>query len=122
MIGGSLYTTAQEMVRLAQGVGGFIETTTGDAFLNESSRDELDVLRNPGQGYSLGWTTLRMNGKPVRFSHSGSLQSYRSFIAFDRRNESCVAATWTLPSPEQEEAAGSRIREVLRTVLDGPIP
>lgn len=119
LIGGSLYSTAEEMVRFAAGVAGFLQTTGGSAFLDENSWQELETNRNPGQGYSLGWTTLHRNGTPIRFSHNGSLQSYRSFIAFDRHSKTCVASTYTLTSPKNEAEANKTIREALREVLDG---
>lgn len=118
LIGGSLYSSAEDMVRFAQGVGGFVETANGEAFLGEEAWQELEVVRNPGKGYSLGWSTLRRNGDLVRLSHSGSLQGYRSFIAVDRSSRRCVGATWTLPSPAEAKEAGSRIRKVLEAALD----
>ena len=120
LIGGSLYSTAEEMVRFAQGVAGFTKTTEGELFFDEETRRELGVQRTPGQEYALGWTTLRVNGVPVRFSHNGSLRGYRSFIAFDRRTQICVAATYTLANPESENEANTRIRETLKRALDNP--
>lgn len=118
LIGGSLYSTAEEMMSFAQGVAGFRKTVDGDVFLSKKSWRELEQIRYPGQPYSLGWGALRVNKKVVRLSHLGSLQGYRSFIALDRRNKICVAATWTLPSPAKDKEAGARIREALNAALN----
>ena len=118
LIGGSLYSTAEEMVRFAQGVAGFVKTTDGEPFFDADTWRELKVERNPGQGYSLGWSTLRSGGRLVRFSHSGSLQGYRSYVAFDRENQTCVAATYTLTNPRGDAEASAKIREALKRVLN----
>lgn len=118
LIGGSLYTTAEEMVRFAQGVAGFTKTSDGETFFNQDTWRELAVDRNPGKGYTLGWTSLRINGAPVRLSHNGSLQGYRSFIAFDLRTKVCVAATYTLTKPKNETEANTEIRPALKLALD----
>ncbi|MDF1812887.1 MAG: serine hydrolase [Verrucomicrobiales bacterium] len=118
LIGGSLYSTAEEMVRFAQGVAGFVETTDGGRFFSEVIWKELEAVRNQRNGYSLGWGTRREDGRPVRFFHAGSLQGYRSFLAFDRRTRICVATCYTLPNPRSETAATPKIRDVLRRMLD----
>jgi CubicO group peptidase (beta-lactamase class C family) len=116
LIGGSLYTTAEEMVRLGQSVGGFLPTESGNAFLSPEMRNELQTLRNPASEYSLGWSTLRRNGRVARLSHGGSLQCYRSFIAIDLQSKTTIAAVWTLP--DQNDEAGKRIKDVLAAVMD----
>ncbi|MCF7849535.1 MAG: beta-lactamase family protein, partial [Kiritimatiellales bacterium] len=116
LIGGSLYTTADEMIRLGQSVAGFVPTESGAAFFSPQTWKELMAVRKPTPGYALGWNTLRNNGRIIRISHGGSLQSYRSFIAVDLKNKTTVAATWTLPGPNDE--VGKQIKTALTAAMD----
>lgn len=99
LIGGSLYSTATEMARFADAVaqewnnGEQGPLTTGQAGVRKMTQVDSD-----SGGYGLGWKVILKNGVPSILTHSGSLQSYRAWIALDLESGNSLAACWTLGS------------------------
>ncbi len=105
LIGGSLYTTAEEMtlfgIAISEGWKG-----NGTHFLGvpkEMIRDAGNPRSKQSQ-YGLGWKVMKRNGETIRLSHSGSLGSHRAWLAVDLEKGVSVAGCWTLPGSRAQAA------------------
>ncbi len=98
LIGGSLYSTADEMSLFGQTIihQWNVTDTKRQLPISTDSMKELTRIRSPKSGYSLGWKVQQHAGRPIRLSHSGSLQSYRARLVLDLRHSTTIAACWTL--------------------------
>jgi len=100
LIGGSLYSTAIEMAKFADAVA--LEWNDGEQGalkIGQAGIRQLAKLHpddSEPSGYGLGWTVASSDGEPSVLSHSGSLQSYRAWIAVDLNSGTGIAACWTL--------------------------
>jgi CubicO group peptidase (beta-lactamase class C family) len=111
LIGGSLYSTAEEMTQFAQEVA---SQCTGRLRIEPQLMRELGRVRSSESGYGLGWKVFSREGKARRISHGGSLQSYRAWLGVDLETGVTVASCWTLA----ERTAKPSISADLQAVLD----
>ena len=74
---------------------------------------EIGKIRSPGNGYSLGWKVLERDGKAVRLSHSGALQSYRAWLAVDLEKGVSIAGCWTLGAAKKGPSVTAELQEAL---------
>lgn len=100
LIGGSLYSTAEEMSQFGQAIiaGWQNKGQTTPLLVSPELLQELTRPRSPESGYSLGWKVRHDNDRPIRLSHSGSLQSCRAGLVLNLEQHVTVAACWTLSS------------------------
>lgn len=100
LVGGSLYSTADEMSQFGQAVirGWHDDRQQPQLLVSADTLQELTQPRSPQSGYSLGWKVKQIDGVPTQLSHSGSLQSYRARLVLDLKHRTTVAACWTLSS------------------------
>jgi len=118
LIGGSLYTTAEDMQRfsrmmLAEGRWGPTKVLSPEAWKKTVSQPYA------GQTYGYGWTLSREGDKTVGLSHSGSLASYQALIQLDLPSQRYVIVFWTL-ADTGNEANASRLRADLARFAKGP--
>ena len=112
LIGGSLYSTADEMTLFGRAIAGQWHGDDNRIKITRQLIKQIGEVRSDESGYSLGWkVTSRMNEAP-RLSHSGALYSYRAFLAVDLESRVSVAGCWTLPSNENV-AIASKLKKVL---------
>jgi CubicO group peptidase (beta-lactamase class C family) len=118
LIGGSLYTTAEEMAYFGQGVLAEWYGEEGEKRfkLKPGLIKELGIVRSPESGYGLGWKVLERDGKAVRLSHSGALQSYRAWMAVDLEKGVSIAACWTLGKDAKAKSIILRLQEALEAL------
>tara|TARA_R110000850_G_scaffold9196_35_gene34066 strand:- start:250 stop:1380 length:1131 start_codon:yes stop_codon:yes gene_type:complete len=115
LIGGSLYTTAEEMTLFGVSI---LNGWKGDGSrleIPEGLIKELGKVRSTKTNYSLGWKVVKRNGAVVRLSHSGSLNSHRAWLAVDLEKGVSVAACWTLSGSDRQ----APVTEVLQQYLIG---
>lgn len=115
LIGGSLYSTADEMSQFARAImrQWNNETTQGTLPVSRASLEEITRPRSPNSGYSLGWKVEQNADRTIRLSHSGSLQSYRARLVVDLDHGRTIAACWTLASDKQPPGLARQIDEAL---------
>ncbi len=115
LIGGSLYSTADEMSQFGQAIiHQWNEADTKRQLpISADSLKEFTRIRSPKSGYSLGWKVHQHDGHPIRLSHSGSLQSYRARLVLDLRHGTTIAACWTLASNKKPATLNQLIDRVL---------
>lgn len=114
LIGGSLYTTAEEMTAFGQAIGDGIAGRQTPLEITPKLFQELTQPRSRQSGYSLGWSVLVQRGQAVRLSHSGSLQSYRSWIAVNPVKRISIAGCWTLSKTNDQPDLATLLQRVLR--------
>lgn len=116
LIGGSLYTTAEEMTLLGRAISEGWKGNADDLLgvPREMIRDAGNPRSKQSQ-YGLGWKVVKRNGETIRLSHSGSLGSHRAWFAVDLAKGVSVAGCWTL-SDSQAQAA---VTSVLRRFIEG---
>lgn len=104
LIGGSLYSTASEMVRFGQAVyeEWRSEDENGPYGWKPGLIQELGKPRSQSVSYSLGWSVSMEDGKAVQLSHSGALYAYRAWIAVDLETGTSIAGCWTLAKPGKQ--------------------
>jgi len=97
LVGGSLYSNASDMALFAEALFKTIHQQSGKPPLPISSglAAKLTEPASEKQKYGLGWSVQKKDGLH-RLSHSGSLQSYRAWIAIDLKTGRSIAACWTL--------------------------
>ena len=113
LIGGSLYSTAEEITRFSQAV---VLQWTGNGKrlrIKPPLMKELGRIRSPESHYSLGWKVLEQEGKSPQISHSGALQSYRAHLAVDLEKGVSVAACWTLAETKRRPSLSANLQAVL---------
>lgn len=105
LIGGSLYTTAEEMTLFGRAIS---EGWKGNGpLLPGVPRAMIRDAGNPRSQrsqYGLGWKVVKRNGEAIRLSHSGSLGSHRAWFAVDLEKGVSVAGCWTLPVSRAQAA------------------
>lgn len=103
LVGGSLYSTAEEMVVFGTA---FAEAwkENGKSFLGISPEliAEAGKSRSEESQYGLGWKVVKKNGETVRLSHSGALGSHRAWLAIDLESGISVAGCWTLSGARKQ--------------------
>jgi CubicO group peptidase (beta-lactamase class C family) len=116
LIGGSLYSTAEEMTHFGQEVTAQWAGSDGRLHLKPQLIEELVRIRTPESGYSLGWKVVEREGQAPRISHSGALQSYRAWIGIDLETGVSVAGCWTLAKPAQQRPIPPLLQRVLESL------
>lgn len=116
LIGGSLYTTAEEMTlfgtAISEGWNGSGKTPLG---LSQELIQNTGTSRSQKSQYGLGWKVVKRNGKTIILSHSGSLNTHRAWLAVDLERGISVAGCWTLSGLRQQPA----VIEALQRFLAG---
>lgn len=122
LIGGSLYTTAEEMTAFGQALlNAWIgEDAEGGLSVSQELTRELGKPRSPQSGYSLGWKVFKRDGKAPILSHSGALHAYRAWLAVDLEGGVSVAACWTLAGPQKQAPVSAILKRVLESQSPSP--
>ncbi|MDF1824631.1 MAG: serine hydrolase [Verrucomicrobiales bacterium] len=103
LVGGSLYSTAEEMTRFGLAVAeGWNESGSGFPGIPSEMIVEAGTSKSERSQYGLGWKVVKRNGKTIRLSHSGSLGSHRAWLAVDLEAGLSVAGCWTLSGAGEE--------------------
>ena len=102
------------MTVLAEAIGDGIEGRPTPLKITPKLFQELTQPRSPQSGYSLGWSVLAQGDQAVRLSHSGSLQSYRSWIAVNPMKRVSIAGCWTLSKAPQQPDIVAILQRALR--------
>ena len=79
LIGGSLYSTAEDLARLARMIAGRGQAG-GKRVLSRSAWGMATAPGAKGSNYGLGWMLNRAGGQTVAVSHSGALFSARALV------------------------------------------
>jgi len=117
LVGGSIYCPAREAARFAQMMlgGG---TFRGRTVLTKKAWTEMTSPQSKREsgayGFGIGVTVDPESKKPVRLSHSGSLNGYHCLIRMDLRTGRFVVISYTGPSVK------SRIDEAVGACLSAP--
>lgn len=117
LIGGSLYSTAEEMALFGQGVMAEWGEGGGERVF-DLAPELVEALGTPlsvGSGYGLGWKVAEREGEPVRLTHSGALQSYRAWLGVNLETGISLAACWTLGTASGGERGA--LSELLQRAL-----
>lgn len=120
LIGGSLYSTAEEMSQFGQAIvlqWNDSQTKTARPLSGDSLK-EITRIRSRKSNYSIGWKVQQNAGRTVRLSHSGSLQSYRAYLALDLNHRTTISACWTLASNKKPPL----LTQQIQAVLDAGLP
>jgi CubicO group peptidase (beta-lactamase class C family) len=133
LVGGSLYSTAQETGRFArmilnQGRNGNGDVDGNATVLPRSLWEELGRRQFPGPEYSLGWAMEFVEGNRASvLKHNGALFDYRSVLMIDLDSGFYVVAHWTVrrgaPDADEDGRGDSIIpaaRAALRRLADHP--
>lgn len=116
LIGGSLYTTAEDMtlfgVAICDAWGNSDDNPLG---LSQQMIREAGRPRSEQSQYGLGWKVVKRNGKVIRLSHSGALNSHRAWFVVDLEKGISVAGCWTLTDPGRQ----APVTEALQRFLIG---
>jgi len=116
LIGGSLYSTAEEMTQFGDA---FVIQWNGKADRLQIPRRlvrEMTRARTPQSGYGLGWLVIDQPGQSPRLMHGGALQSYRAWLGVNLETGVSVAGCWTLAQPQRNQDIPQMLHRVLRSL------
>ncbi len=121
LIGGSLYSTAEEMSKFGQAIvlnwGSDREVASTAPLISAELLKEFAKIRSRKSSYSIGWKVQQKAGSTIRLSHSGALQSYRAYLVLDVNSQITVSACWTLASDKKTPMLTPQIVAVLNEAL-----
>ena len=115
LIGGSLYSTAEEMTRFGVGIlEGWNGSSEGDQLRVPTKLiKELGIARSQKSGYGLGWKVVKRNGKAIRLAHSGALYSHRAWMVLDLEKGISISGCWTISGRERQPAIAKVLQQYL---------
>ena len=104
LVGGSVYSTAEETGRLAQLILRDGKSPTNDVVLSQDAISQLTQRQFDDQTYGLGWSLPQVNnGETICMVHNGALYSYRSMIYVNLADSFYAVIHWTLMDPGSDE-------------------
>jgi CubicO group peptidase (beta-lactamase class C family) len=118
LIGGSLYTSAQDLARFAdliarQGVH------DGRRLLSRASWDEM-IRPRGAKNYGLGWIVKRDGGEVVELSHNGVLAGYTSIITVHLPSRSYLIILVSMGDQGRTVDVGSAARQYFNDYVVRP--
>ncbi|TWU66020.1 serine hydrolase domain-containing protein [Crateriforma conspicua] len=115
LVGGSLYTTANDLgkfARMVLGQGRLAE----EQVMSEVSWQRFVSPAFQTQSYGYGWMLAKQGNRVVTVSHGGSLPPYQAAIRIDLQREQYRIVLWTLAKPGNAQMT-SRIRKRIAELM-----
>ncbi len=121
LIGGSLYSTAEDCIQFLQTV--LKQEITKEAVLMRNALFSSYTLpyRKESNSYGFGWS-VRQSDKDgfVTLAHNGSLSAYKATFQIDRQTGLCIVMLYTVAEPDDNRSLMRKVQSALRPLMDAP--
>lgn len=118
LIGGSLYSTAQDSSRFAQMI--IKQAVHGDQIVHtRTAFKELTEPQYKNQKYGMGWTLVVENGQTTELRHTGSLASSRAIFHINLKSSTYGMALYTISDPKRSKTIGRALGGLISAVVSG---